>query len=143
MQCGPLLQCFPARCRQRPGSRATRDAWLVCGHRARLAGRGSRKSDQICNQRTKWQHVIHPSKHQRGAKQLSGVPSRRQTETAKQQEARLAPGEQRVRQLDVLDDGLVLVPLRLDGVGGGEDGGARVQLTDDSRLGDRQRLLLL
>ena len=48
-----------------------------------------------------------------------------------------------MRQLNVLDDGLVLVPLRLDGVGGGEDGGARVELTDDSRLGDRQRLLLL
>ena len=85
-----------------------------------------------------------PVKTSARCKQLSGAGDRqRERERAKQQEARFTPGEQRVRQLDVLDDGLVLVPLRLDGVGGGEDGGARVQLTDDSRLGDRQRLLLL
>ena len=48
-----------------------------------------------------------------------------------------------MRQLDVLDDRLVLVPLRLDRVGGGQHRRPRVQRTDDSRLRDRQRLLLL
>ncbi len=47
-----------------------------------------------------------------------------------------------MRQLDILNDSFVLVPLRLDGVGGGEDGRARIQGADDSRLGDGQRLLL-
>ena len=45
-------------------------------------------------------------------------------------------------QLDVLDDSLVFVPLRLARVGGGQQGGAGVQLADDARLGDAERLLL-
>lgn len=45
-------------------------------------------------------------------------------------------------QLDVLDDGFVLVPLRLDRVGSGQDGGARVERADDAGLGDGERLLL-
>ena len=37
-------------------------------------------------------------------------------------------------QLDVLDGGLLGVPLRLHGIGRCQDGGAGVQLADDSRL---------
>ena len=47
-----------------------------------------------------------------------------------------------VRELNVLHDGLLGVPGRLDGVGGRQDGGPRVQLADDARLGDGQGLLL-
>lgn len=47
-----------------------------------------------------------------------------------------------VRQLNVLNDGLVFVPLRLERVGSGKDGGAGVELTDDASLGDAEGLLL-
>ena len=44
------------------------------------------------------------------------------------------PGQQCVGQLDVLDGGLLGVPLGLHRVGRSQDGGASVQLADDSRL---------
>ena len=46
-----------------------------------------------------------------------------------------------MRQLDVFVDGHVLVPLRLTQIGGGRQGGAGVQLADNARLGDAERLL--
>lgn len=49
--------------------------------------------------------------------------------------------KQRVRQFYVLDDSLVLIPLRLDRVGSGQDRGTCVQLADDASLGDAQGLL--
>ena len=39
-------------------------------------------------------------------------------------------------ELNVLDDGLLGVPLGLDGVGSGKDRCPGIQLTDDSRLGN-------
>ena len=47
-----------------------------------------------------------------------------------------------MRQLNIIDNGLVLVPLRLNWIGGCEDGCTGIQRADDSRLGDRQGLLL-
>ena len=58
------------------------------------------------------------------------------------EEDEVEPGEEGVRQLDVLDDGALVVPLRLDRVGRGQDGGSGVELADDAGLGDGQRLLL-
>ena len=58
------------------------------------------------------------------------------------QEDQVEPGHEGVRQLDVLDDGALVVPLGLDGVGGGQDGGASVELADDAGLGDGEGLLL-
>ena len=46
-----------------------------------------------------------------------------------------------MRELDVVDDGLVLGPFGVDGVGGGQDAGAGVQLANDAALGNRKRLL--
>ncbi len=58
------------------------------------------------------------------------------------EEDEVEPAQQRVRQLDVLDDGLLLVPLGVDRVGGGQDGRAGVELANHARLGNAQRLLL-
>lgn len=48
-----------------------------------------------------------------------------------------------MRQLDILDDRLIAIPLTVDRIRRRQNGRARVQLADDARLGDRQRLLLL
>ncbi len=45
-------------------------------------------------------------------------------------------------QLNVLNDGAVLVPLRADGVSCCQDGGASIERTDDASLGNGQSLLL-
>ena len=58
------------------------------------------------------------------------------------EEDEVEAGHECVRQLNVLDDGLLGVPGRFDGVGGRQNGRPRVQLADDARLGDRQSLLL-
>ncbi len=50
-------------------------------------------------------------------------------------------GHECVRELDVVDDGLVLGLFGVDGVGGCQDAGAGVQLANDAALGDRKRLL--
>lgn len=47
-----------------------------------------------------------------------------------------------MRKVNVVNDGLVLAPLRLDRVGSGKNGGAGVQLADDACFGDTQCLLL-
>ena len=53
------------------------------------------------------------------------------------------PREQSVWQLDVLNDCFVFVPTRLDRIRRSKDRRPSVQRTDDSRLGNRQSLLLL
>jgi len=57
------------------------------------------------------------------------------------QEDEVEPRHEGVREHDVLDDGLVFVPLRFHGIRGGQDGSPGVQLANDARLGDAQRLL--
>ena len=47
-----------------------------------------------------------------------------------------------MRQLEILDDRLVFVPLRIDWIGSCQNGSTRVQRTDDPRLGDGKGLLL-
>jgi len=47
-----------------------------------------------------------------------------------------------VRQLDVFDDGLLPVPLRIDGIGSGQDGRAGIELANHAGLGNAQSLLL-
>lgn len=54
----------------------------------------------------------------------------------------IEPADERRGQVDVLDHTEELVILGLDGVGGGEDCGARVEVADDARLGDADGLLL-
>ena len=51
-------------------------------------------------------------------------------------------GEEGGGQVDVVDDGEARIVARADGVGGGEDAGARVERRDDARLGHAHRLLL-
>ena len=58
------------------------------------------------------------------------------------EEDEVEPGHEGVWKLDVLDNRFLRVPLGLDWVGRSKDGGPGVQLTDDSGLGNRQRLLL-
>ncbi len=41
-----------------------------------------------------------------------------------------------MRELDVVDDGLILGLFGVDWVGGGQDAGAGVQLANDAALGD-------
>ena len=53
------------------------------------------------------------------------------------------PGEQSVGQLDVVDDGLLWVPLGVHRIGCGQDGGTGIQGADDACLGNRQCLLFL
>lgn len=53
------------------------------------------------------------------------------------------PREQSMRQLDILDNGLILVPLAVDWIRSGQNGSPRIQLADDASLGDRERLLFL
>ena len=48
-----------------------------------------------------------------------------------------------MRQLNILDDGLVLVPLRFNGIGGRQNSCARVELTNDARFSDGKGLLFL
>lgn len=50
-----------------------------------------------------------------------------------------SPGQQRVRQLNVLNRGFLGVPLRLDGVGGGQHRGPCVQLANNPGLQGEQK----
>ena len=60
----------------------------------------------------------------------------------KDEEDQIKSGEKRVRKLDILNDGSFVVPLRLDRVSCGQEGGSGVQLENDSGLGNGKRLLL-
>lgn len=53
------------------------------------------------------------------------------------------PGQQGVGKLDILCDRFILVPLRLDRIGCGQDRGPGIQGTDDTSLGNGQGLLFL
>jgi hypothetical protein len=53
-----------------------------------------------------------------------------------------APRQDGVRQLHVLGEGAGGVVAAADGVGGGDDGAARLQLRHDARLADADALLL-
>lgn len=48
-----------------------------------------------------------------------------------------------MRELYIIYDRLILVPLRVDWISCGEDRGSGVELTDYTRLRYRKRLLLL
>lgn len=50
----------------------------------------------------------------------------------KHQENQVETGQKSMGKLDIFDDGLVLVPLRLDRVRRGKNGGSGIQLADDT-----------
>ena len=58
------------------------------------------------------------------------------------EEDEVESGEQRVRQLQIFDDGFVFVPLRVDGISGRQNGSTGVERANDASFGDGQSLLL-